>query len=73
MWFSRILQKFNEHLLDSIDLYPALFHLLMYMLKNCESHNIYKLKKWFRLLLDNAQEKTVFFFFLTILYIKIFF
>ncbi|VDK42112.1 unnamed protein product [Anisakis simplex] len=59
LWFTRILQRFNEHLLDSHELYSALSKPLFYMLDHCESHNIHKLRPWMRRIVDHAQQKTL--------------
>uniref|UniRef100_A0A915DEV7 Protein kinase domain-containing protein n=1 Tax=Ditylenchus dipsaci TaxID=166011 RepID=A0A915DEV7_9BILA len=59
LWFSRILQRFNEHFLDSNELYPALLRPLTYMLNHCESHNIHKLRPWFRRILEKGEEKAL--------------
>ncbi|KAE9556277.1 hypothetical protein FO519_000460 [Halicephalobus sp. NKZ332] len=53
LWFNRILQRFNENLTEYVELYPAILRPLMYMLTNCESHNIYKLRAWFRRITAN--------------------
>ncbi|TKR94381.1 hypothetical protein L596_008670 [Steinernema carpocapsae] len=52
IWFSRILIRFNEHLTEAVDLYPALFKSLVYMLEHCESHNIHKLRPWMRRIVE---------------------
>ncbi|VDM23961.1 unnamed protein product [Toxocara canis] len=57
LWFTRVLQRFNEHLLDSHELYAALARPLFYMLDRCESHNIHKLRPWMRRIVSHAQQK----------------
>jgi len=59
LWFSRVLQRFNEHFQEAIELYPSLLRPLTHMLNHCESHNIHKLRPWFRRVLKNAEEKAV--------------
>ncbi|VDN07147.1 unnamed protein product [Thelazia callipaeda] len=59
LWFSRILLRFDEFLIDSYDLYAALSRPLFYMLDNCESHNIHRLKPWIRRIVDQAQQRSV--------------
>ncbi|KAI1728401.1 protein kinase domain-containing protein [Ditylenchus destructor] len=59
LWFSRILQRFNEYLVDSQELYPALLRPLTHMLNHCESHNIHKLRPWLRRILERGQEKAL--------------
>lgn len=59
LWFTRVLQRFNEHLLDSHELYAAIARPLFYMLDHCESHNIHKLRPWIRRIVDHAQQKAV--------------
>uniref|UniRef100_A0A7E4VCE4 Protein kinase domain-containing protein n=1 Tax=Panagrellus redivivus TaxID=6233 RepID=A0A7E4VCE4_PANRE len=54
LWFNRILPRFNEHFATNLDVYPSLLKPLLYMLNNCESHNIYKLRSWFRRITENA-------------------
>uniref|UniRef100_A0A1I8EU96 Protein kinase domain-containing protein n=1 Tax=Wuchereria bancrofti TaxID=6293 RepID=A0A1I8EU96_WUCBA len=46
LWFVRILPRFDEFFIDCYDLYAALSRPLFYMLDQCESHNIIKLKSW---------------------------
>uniref|UniRef100_F1KT27 SCY1-like protein 2 n=1 Tax=Ascaris suum TaxID=6253 RepID=F1KT27_ASCSU len=59
LWFTRVLQRFNEHLLDSHELYAAIARPLFYMLDHCESHNIHKLRPWIRRIVDHAQQKAL--------------
>ncbi|KAH7715611.1 Protein kinase [Aphelenchoides avenae] len=59
LWFRRVLQRFNEHLIDSTDLYPAILRPLMYILSNCESHNIHRLRPWFKRILEKRHEKAL--------------
>uniref|UniRef100_A0A915C377 Protein kinase domain-containing protein n=1 Tax=Parascaris univalens TaxID=6257 RepID=A0A915C377_PARUN len=59
LWFTRVLQRFNEHLLDSHELYAAIARPLFYMLDHCESHNIHKLRPWMRRIVDHAQQKAL--------------
>ncbi|KHN71737.1 SCY1-like protein 2 [Toxocara canis] len=59
LWFTRVLQRFNEHLLDSHELYAALARPLFYMLDRCESHNIHKLRPWMRRIVSHAQQKAL--------------
>ena len=56
LWFNRILQRFNENLTEYVELYPSILRPLMYMLANCESHNIYKLRAWFRRITANIND-----------------
>ncbi|CAI5439459.1 unnamed protein product [Caenorhabditis angaria] len=55
VWFTRILPRFNEQLIESPEMYCALTKPLFYMLDNCESHNIHKLKEWSRIIVDATQ------------------
>ena len=59
LWFNRILQRFNENLPEYVELYSAILRPLMYMLNNCESHNIYKLRAWFRRITANCSNEEV--------------
>ncbi|CAB3410907.1 unnamed protein product [Caenorhabditis bovis] len=54
VWFTRILPRFNEQLMELPELYFALSKPLFYMLDQCESHNIDKLKIWIRRLVEAA-------------------
>uniref|UniRef100_A0A914R723 Protein kinase domain-containing protein n=1 Tax=Panagrolaimus davidi TaxID=227884 RepID=A0A914R723_9BILA len=57
LWFNRILQRFNENLTEYVELYSAILRPLTYMLNNCESHNIYRLRSWFRRITANTTSK----------------
>uniref|UniRef100_A0A914MY58 Protein kinase domain-containing protein n=1 Tax=Meloidogyne incognita TaxID=6306 RepID=A0A914MY58_MELIC len=59
LWFRRVLRRFNEHLQGTTELMPALISPLCYMLKNCESHNIHRLRPWFRQIAAAAEEKSL--------------
>uniref|UniRef100_A0AC34QM99 Protein kinase domain-containing protein n=1 Tax=Panagrolaimus sp. JU765 TaxID=591449 RepID=A0AC34QM99_9BILA len=54
LWFNRVLQRFNENLTEYVELYHAILRPLTYMLANCESHNIPKLRAWFRRISGNT-------------------
>ncbi|KAL7076840.1 hypothetical protein ACQ4LE_004140 [Meloidogyne hapla] len=59
LWFRRILRRFNEHLQGTTELMPALISPLCFILKNCESHNIHRLRPWFRQITAAAEEKSL--------------
>ncbi|KAF7638928.1 Protein kinase domain-containing protein, partial [Meloidogyne graminicola] len=59
LWFRRVLRRFKEHLQGTTELLPALISPLCYMLKNCESHNIHKLKPLFRQITASGEEKNL--------------
>ncbi|VDM92910.1 unnamed protein product [Onchocerca ochengi] len=54
LWFTRIIPRFDEFFIDSYDLYAALSRPLFYMLEQCESHNINKLKLWINRIVHHA-------------------
>ncbi|VDO78833.1 unnamed protein product [Onchocerca flexuosa] len=59
LWFTRIIPRFDEFFIDSYDLYPALSRPLFYMLEQCESHNINKLKSWINRIVYHSIQPTV--------------
>ncbi|GMT27099.1 hypothetical protein PFISCL1PPCAC_18396, partial [Pristionchus fissidentatus] len=59
LWFSRILSRFNEQLLESPEIYASVAKPLLFMLEHCESHNIHKLKAWIRTVLEHVTQKTL--------------
>ncbi|CAD5206773.1 unnamed protein product [Bursaphelenchus okinawaensis] len=54
IWFTRIMARFTENLYDSPETFTALLRPLTCMLSHCESHNIHKLRPWFRHILENV-------------------
>ncbi|KAL3085801.1 hypothetical protein niasHT_034209 [Heterodera trifolii] len=59
LWFRIILRRFDEHLTDASELFPALLRPLSQMLQHCESHNIHRLRPWFRRICGKTDEKQV--------------
>lgn len=59
LWFARIIPRFDEFFIDCYDLYPALSRPLFYMLDQCESHNIIKVKPWIQRIMHHAVQPTV--------------
>ncbi|KAM3722266.1 SCY1-like protein [Dirofilaria immitis] len=59
LWFTRILPRFDEFFIDSYDLYAALSRPLFYMLDQCESHNINKLKVWIHRIMHHSVQRTL--------------
>ncbi|MFH4984357.1 hypothetical protein AB6A40_011066 [Gnathostoma spinigerum] len=60
LWFTRILQRFNEHLVDSVELYGAIARPLFYILDKCETENVQLLRPWMRRITEPSEQKSVF-------------
>ncbi|KAI6202819.1 Protein kinase domain-containing protein [Aphelenchoides besseyi] len=55
LWFSRILNRFNDSFLtDSTEIFHAILRPLTYMVSHCESHNIAHLRPWFRRIVEEG-------------------
>ncbi|VDK83539.1 unnamed protein product [Litomosoides sigmodontis] len=59
LWFTRILPRFDEFFIDCYDLYAALSRPLFYMLAQCESDKIVRLKPWIHRIVHHAVQHTL--------------
>uniref|UniRef100_A0A913HZV7 Protein kinase domain-containing protein n=1 Tax=Strongyloides stercoralis TaxID=6248 RepID=A0A913HZV7_STRER len=59
IWFSRIVQRFNQSLIGVVEFYPAILKPLCVMLDKCESHNIKKLDIWFHRIFERIPLEVV--------------
>lgn len=59
LWFRRVLRRFEENLMDAHELFPSLLRPLSHMLQHCESHNIHRLRPWFRQIIAKADDKAL--------------